>query len=399
MSTEARLLAMFREPSPEAFAPSFLAQVPFTRVKKVLDEVKRWGEAYAVRPQGEPGLWELETAQGIYPFLATLDGESRVDRLLVPPAPSPAWTLRLAAWTPWLLLTGVPGAVANAWRAPTVWEWLVSVPTEAAFVAFLLLLYVWPQIWTRLRPVAAAAFLLLVASAARLPGLREGAFPGAGTLLGPVLACPAFVWLSIQALLGRRVPPNAVALGPVLRGGTFVAAQAGSTKIVNYHVAHRHMRYAVDYLGVGRNGRHAKGLMPADPHRYAIFGATVLAPLDGTVEAVRSDLPDLSPPKRDPLRAAGNFVVLRAEAPDGREVRIVMAHLRQESVRVQVGETVRAGEPLGEVGNSGNTTEPHLHLGVTVGGTPGEPLSGEGVAFTVEGRFPVRGGIVDGGKR
>ena len=89
----------------------------------------------------------------------------------------------------------------------------------------------------------------------------------------------------------------------------------------------------------------------------------------------------------------GNFVVLRSVAPDGREVRVVLAHLRQGSVRMRTGGRVRAGEALGEVGNSGNTTEPHLHLGVTVSGVPGEPISGEGIPFPrrgsryAEGRF------------
>ena len=43
---------------------------------------------------------------------------------------------------------------------------------------------------------------------------------------------------------------------------------------------------------------------------------------------------------------------------------VVLAHLRQDSVTVQVGDLVRLGQPLAAVGNSGHTNEPHLHLQV-----------------------------------
>ena len=396
MNAEARLRALFQGPRAEMFAPAFLAKVPFAKIEKTFRSVKAWGEVRDVRSLGEPGLWELDTTRGSYPFLATLDAEGRVERLRIPPALPGRWVSRLVAWTPWVLLLTIPGELTNAWRVPTAWQWLARVPSEAAFVAFLLALYVWPQTWVRLRSLVVVALLLFAASATRLPGLPTGDVPDPWTLLSAATSFVLFGGFVALAWLGRRVPAEPVALGSVLRGGTFVAAQAGSTRAINYHVAHPHMRYAVDYLGIGRNGRHACGIMPSDPARYVIFGATVVAPLDGVVEASRNDLPDLPPPTRDPLRAAGNFVVLRAVAPDGREVRVVMAHLRQGSVRVRVGDGVRAGDPLGEVGNSGNTTEPHLHLGVTVGGAPGEPLSGEGVPFTVADRFPVRGQVVKG---
>lgn len=59
-------------------------------------------------------------------------------------------------------------------------------------------------------------------------------------------------------------------------------------------------------------------------------------------------------------RVLGNHVVLRI-APD---TYVAVAHVRRGSVRVRTGETVRAGELLGECGNSGNTSEPHVHLQV-----------------------------------
>lgn len=57
---------------------------------------------------------------------------------------------------------------------------------------------------------------------------------------------------------------------------------------------------------------------------------------------------------------AGNVVVIELESGHF----VVLAHLRQGTLRVGVGERVRKGDPLALVGNSGNTTMPHLHLHV-----------------------------------
>jgi murein DD-endopeptidase MepM/ murein hydrolase activator NlpD len=51
---------------------------------------------------------------------------------------------------------------------------------------------------------------------------------------------------------------------------------------------------------------------------------------------------------------------------------------------------VKQGDPLGQVGNSGNSSQPHLHLHAERGGEPGEILVGEAVPITLGGRFLVR---------
>jgi murein DD-endopeptidase MepM/ murein hydrolase activator NlpD len=82
--------------------------------------------------------------------------------------------------------------------------------------------------------------------------------------------------------------------------------------------------------------------------------------VDGVVEGARDDLPDLEGAhlEPDPQRAAVNRVVLRSDA--GPFVRL--AHLRAGTVAVEPGQWVAVGELLGEVGTSGDSTLPHLHL-------------------------------------
>ncbi|MGB3306700.1 MAG: M23 family metallopeptidase [Thermomicrobiales bacterium] len=60
------------------------------------------------------------------------------------------------------------------------------------------------------------------------------------------------------------------------------------------------------------------------------------------------------------MHPAGNHVVL--QTADGEFV--FLAHMQKGSVRVSEGDTVRSGDLLGLVGNSGNTSKPHLHIHV-----------------------------------
>ncbi len=93
------------------------------------------------------------------------------------------------------------------------------------------------------------------------------------------------------------------------------------------------------------------------------FGAELLAVADGTVAFVRDGMPEempFHPPQslRQPLDYGGNEVVLEL-APG---VFAFYAHMQPGSIRVQIGETVQAGEVLGLLGNTGNTDVAHLHF-------------------------------------
>ena len=142
--------------------------------------------------------------------------------------------------------------------------------------------------------------------------------------------------------------------------------------------------YAVDIVKLNVFGKSAKGFMPFDNHRYEIFLETVYSPCDGTVVSIENKWPDEKPYAYDYPYNPGNSIVIRYE-----NVYVLMGHLEKDSFLVKTGDSVARGEPLAKSGNSGWTTEPHLHIQVmrTYDGVDNE---GEGLPFLFDGRFPVK---------
>jgi hypothetical protein len=130
----------------------------------------------------------------------------------------------------------------------------------------------------------------------------------------------------------------------------------GRDELHNYHTYYAPNAYAYDFL-VWQDG--ATCAAPcADNEDYYIFGLPILAPADGVVVEAQNDRPDMTPGEMDPSLPEGNHVTL--EVAEGEYV--LMGHMKQGSVRVEVGDQVTVGQQIGEVGNSGNTTEAHLHI-------------------------------------
>ena len=194
-----------------------------------------------------------------------------------------------------------------------------------------------------------------------------------------VLAMLAF------ALRGRRVGEPALELRFPLAGGTFHVAQAGASKVINHHFWSASQRYASGHFEGESRGTSATRLYPEKLDRYAIWGSEVRSPCDGTVAAAVYGLPDRTPPDRDPENRAGNYVALECQGAT-----VYLAHLLKDSVRVRPGDAVRAGELVARVGNSGNTTEPHLHIHAEKGSYPGRFSGRPGIPIRFGRRFLVR---------
>ena len=170
----------------------------------------------------------------------------------------------------------------------------------------------------------------------------------------------------------------------------------GSSLNVNAHLmtldasmarfrAYRGQSYGVDIVKLDGWGLRAKGLLPPQPSAYNIYGEPVYAPCTGQVVATQDGLPDMQVPQTDREHMAGNHVLLRCKDAD-----VLMGHFKPGSLKVAVGQQVTVSQHIANVGNSGNTGEPHLHVHAQAAGTAAAPFSGEPLPVRFDGRFLMR---------
>jgi murein DD-endopeptidase MepM/ murein hydrolase activator NlpD len=184
--------------------------------------------------------------------------------------------------------------------------------------------------------------------------------------------------LSVALVAAAAVGPPAAAApgegGGAVAGSGGPGASAGSGGGTAYGVdapaPKRHRRRArrasdsghrfpiagsFDWGGPGaRFGARRRGHRHQGQDLPAALGTPVVSPHAGVVEAVEYQ-----------ARAAGNYVVIDS---DGEAYDFVFMHLRTGSVRAVVGRHVRAGQRVGEVGSTGESSGPHLHFEIWVGG-------------------------------
>ena len=132
----------------------------------------------------------------------------------------------------------------------------------------------------------------------------------------------------------------------------------GTNVIDNYHYAYAQQRYAYDLVQV-RNGATFTG-DPLINESYYAFGTDVVAPLNGTVVTVVDGCIDNVPGEMDEQDPAGNYVIIEHTNNEYS----MMAHLKNGSIQVREGEVVNVGQVLGQCGNSGNSSEAHIHFQV-----------------------------------
>lgn len=166
--------------------------------------------------------------------------------------------------------------------------------------------------------------------------------------------------------------------------------------------------YAIDFVPVAANGRTAPVTRSAligtePPERFPGFGRDILAPVDGVVvvaygsesdHAAYRGLRSLGYAATQGRRAtagwralAGNHVLI-----ESRGTFVALCHLQQNSVQVRAGQTMTVGDPIGRCGNSGNSTEPHVHIQA---GDSADFDRAEAVPITFAGSLPTNRQIVD----
>ena len=209
------------------------------------------------------------------------------------------------------------------------------------------------------------------------------------------------------AALGRPVltgfteisAEEAVVVQPPLRGDRWVVgggccfppeAHRSATLPVN-GAFHAPERYAIDFVQLDEEGRLYEGTKE-ELSSWPFFGVEVHSVADGVVvrtqDGLPEEIPGIAPVGATVTSAGGNYVVVDIGGGNF----AFYAHLQPGSLRVSVGDTVAAGQVLGLLGNSGNTTAPHLHFHVMDGPLP---LASNGRPFRFD-HFTSEGTVTNG---
>ena len=134
------------------------------------------------------------------------------------------------------------------------------------------------------------------------------------------------------------------------------------------HLGGPTQRYAYDFLIMSESGKTYRGDNPADVSAYKCYGKEILAPADGTVVEIGVNCEDgkiMLPGDMEAMAKdiRGNYILIKhAENEYG-----FIGHLQPQSICVEVGEKVQAGQVIARCGNTGNSSEPHVHFHVQDG--------------------------------
>jgi biotin carboxyl carrier protein len=226
-----------------------------------------------------------------------------------------------------------------------------------------------------------ALFLFPTLDENRLPSELEmavtiegrGRYGGSGTV-------------EVASIALDNAPP--ITIAPPIYGTNWLAINGPSNKSVHRRAILFYggkpkigQRYAIDWVKVGADGRTFHG----DEHNnksYYAYDAEIHAVADGTIIEVKDGIPEnlpnsgkiAAPISSDTL--AGNHII--ENLGSGRFA--AYAHLRPGSLKVKAGDKVRAGQVLAHLGNTGNSSEPHLHFQIC--DAPSFPDS-EGLPFAI----------------
>lgn len=131
----------------------------------------------------------------------------------------------------------------------------------------------------------------------------------------------------------------------------------GDSKELNYHVESAAQKNAFDIVVTDARGKSYKTDGKTNEDYYA-FAKSLIAPCDGEVVLVVDGIKDNMPGVVNPVYVPGNTVIIKTQNNEY----LFFGHFKQHSIVVKEGQKVTQGQLLGLCGNSGNSSEPHLHF-------------------------------------
>jgi len=282
------------------------------------------------------------------------------------------------------------------WRINDVeWvSWILEISLYGTYIVSIALLLFWPMSYGLIyRNLLVVLFLICAIKSFKT---KKRKWANSINLKKSILyvltliAIGILMTANVFALKGRECPPDAVELSFPLKDGEFCIVHGGSDVIVNHHYNVSAQRYALDIIQLNNVGLNRNKAVPKILDDFNIYRTKVYSPCNGIVIEAVNQYPDLQLGLTDSEHLAGNYVLVAKEETN---VLVLLAHLKKDSIKVKAGDFVKTGQQLGEVGNSGNTSEPHLHIHALVNQSGDILFSGQGIPMKFNGRFLIRNDV------
>lgn len=282
----------------------------------------------------------------------------------------------------------------------SVLDWAAVTLVLVSYVLFIYLVGSWAfasyYVRYALALASTAAVLLslvglsglpLAESTAAAPWLRDGLLAALSVVL---------LVLAVKAFAARFYDQTVLSLSFPFKGGVHSVFEGGNGRrsaLMNYHYGsavhgksgvNNSMKYAVDITRLSAWGTDAQGAFPRRREQYPVFHETVLSPCDSLVAAVSDGQPNEEPWSGKGPYNLGNYVLLRTG-----DHHVLLGHLQAGSIQVKAGDPVKAGQPIAQAGNSGWTSQPHLHI-QAMRVNSDSFWKGEGVPISFDRRNPFK---------
>lgn len=279
-------------------------------------------------------------------------------------------------------------------RQPSILIWVLAILSFGLIIAYFWATARWEIVSIYFRPIF--PILYLAACVVGYKRIKKPETPPKKILMIfgialHVILIIFFSGLNWFSFKGYITPKNTIDLNSPFHTGQQIVLHGGASPFTNGHFHVKPQNYALDIVGLNNLGMRASTIDGgSDLNNYVIYGQEIYSPINGTVIAVEDKYKDQIPPTTDIDHLAGNYILIESNG-----VEVLLAHLKKGSVAVKKGDVVTTNTLLGQVGNTGNTSEPHLHIHVEKGGETNTILNGIAIPFIINGQYLVRGDIIE----
>lgn len=245
------------------------------------------------------------------------------------------------------------------------YDWFLRVFLSAAITVFAFVAFPWGLLSYYLRfALPIVFFIALIKSSTRLKNreiFARSERKGRLKINIKLLLLAGFIALSVLSIKPYFEENKSVAdISFPLKDGRFAIVQGGDSMVTNaIHRLDADEIHAIDIVQLNLLGAHASGFFPESLSDYEIYGKTVLSPCSGRIITTQDKIIDNYPGETDVERPDGNLIVMECA-----DLRVTFKHLKSRSIAVKPGDEVRSGRAVAMIGNSGDSSAPHLHMSV-----------------------------------